>query len=249
MASDAHAATNGVSAGRVFSHAFGVLRSNPGVMFGVAFLLQAVPSLIIGMLRLSLTGRMLTRDDTVLVVLISIVFAFLNLLFAMIVQGALVRATVAHSEGRRASFGESFSAGANVGLPLIGVIILMSIGFAIGFLLFIVPGFILFAMWAVVVPVLVQERTGVFEAFGRSRALTKGARWKVIGIELLMLVAIYAVVIVVGLLAMGPARLSGLGAGPSAFSPVPMLFNALAEVFGVPGRRSSRSRQATSSSR
>ena len=35
------------------------------------------------------------------------------------------------------------------------------------------------------------ERTGVIEAFGRSRFLTKGARWKVFGIEAIILVAYY----------------------------------------------------------
>src|SRR3546814_13989713 len=55
-------------------------------------------------------------------------------------------------------------------------------------------------MWAVVAPALVEERTGVFGAFGRSRELTKGARWKVFGLELILLVAMWIVTLVFGLL-------------------------------------------------
>src|SRR3546814_19979116 len=58
----------------------------------------------------------------------------------------------------------------------------------------------LFCMWAVVAPALVEERTGVFGAFGRRRELTKGARWKVFGLELILLVAMWIVTLVFGLL-------------------------------------------------
>src|SRR3546814_8344703 len=58
----------------------------------------------------------------------------------------------------------------------------------------------LFCMWAVVAPALVEERTGVFGAFGRSRELTKGARWKVFGLELILLVAMWIVTLMFGLL-------------------------------------------------
>jgi hypothetical protein len=44
----------------------------------------------------------------------------------------------------------------------------------------------LLTMWAVIGPVLVAERTGLFETFGRSRALTRNTRWRIF---LLLLVA------------------------------------------------------------
>src|SRR3546814_7670999 len=93
-----------------------------------------------------------------------------------LVQGALVRATIAHTEGRRASFGESAAAWLVVALPLSGLSILAAIGIWLGLILLIVPGIMLFCMWAVVAPALVEERTGVFGVFGRSRELTKIGR-------------------------------------------------------------------------
>ena len=73
-------------------------------------------------------------------------------------------------------------------LPLIGLAILMALGIEFGLVLLIVPGVMLFVAWSVASPALVAERTGVFEAFGRSRFLTKGARWKVFGIEAILLI-------------------------------------------------------------
>ena len=117
--------------------------------------------------------------------------AFVGAVFAMViaalVQGALTRAVVSANEGRRASFGECLATGLHVFLPLIGLSILFSIGVGIGFVLLFVPGIILLLMWAVAVPALVVERTGVFGAFGRSAELTKGSRWKILGLFLVLL--------------------------------------------------------------
>ena len=110
------------------------------------------------------------------------------MVISALVQGALTRATVSANEGIRATFGQSLSAGLQVILSLIGLSILWSLGVGIGFVLLIVPGVILLMMWAVAVPALVVERAGVFAAFSRSAQLTKGARWKIFGLSLVLLV-------------------------------------------------------------
>ncbi len=70
-------------------------------------------------------------------------------------------------------------------LPLIGAGLLWELGIAVGFLLLIVPGLILITIWAVVVPAIVIEGAGVFEAFGRSRELVRGSGWPVFGVIML----------------------------------------------------------------
>jgi uncharacterized membrane protein len=67
-------------------------------------------------------------------------------------------------------------------LPLIGAGILAGIGIAIGLIIFIVPGLILLTIWSVIAPVIVVERSGAIDAFGRSRALVKGNGWQVFGV-------------------------------------------------------------------
>jgi uncharacterized membrane protein len=84
-------------------------------------------------------------------------------------------------------------AGLVVVLPLIGLGILHSLAVAVGFMLLIVPGVMLYMMWSVAAPALVAERNSVFAAFGRSRFLTRGARWKIFALQLVIIV-IYGMV-------------------------------------------------------
>jgi len=79
-------------------------------------------------------------------------------------------------EKGRADLSESFSYTASRLLTLLGAGIITGILVAIGLILLIVPGVILFLMFAVVVPSIVIERQGVFESLGRSRRLM-GRRW------------------------------------------------------------------------
>jgi hypothetical protein len=60
--------------------------------------------------------------------------------------------------------------------------VLAGLGIGIGLLLLIVPGLFLLTIWALIAPVIVVERAGVGEAFGRSRALVKGHGWQVFGV-------------------------------------------------------------------
>jgi len=48
------------------------------------------------------------------------------------------------------------------------------VGLIVGFVFLVVPGLYLMTIWAVLLPVAVVERPGVFEAFGRSRQLVSG---------------------------------------------------------------------------
>ena len=63
-------------------------------------------------------------------------------------------------------------------------------GVFVGLLLLIVPGLYLMTIWALLLPVMVVERPGVFDAFDRSRHLVSGNGWRVFGIILLGLLLI-----------------------------------------------------------
>jgi hypothetical protein len=178
----------GVSIGRIFSRAFGTIGSNPVATLGIAFLFGALPSLMIAYAIQSLGTEAFAALGTAAVIGISVLSALLAIVLAMITQGALVRATVAYSEGRKASFGESAMAGLSVALPLFLLGVGSAIGIGLGFLLLIVPGIILYVMWSVAAPALVEERLGPTEAFGRSNHLTSGVRWKIFGLLLVVLV-------------------------------------------------------------
>ncbi|HEX2232894.1 MAG TPA: hypothetical protein VHG69_05975, partial [Thermoleophilaceae bacterium] len=102
-------------------------------------------------------------------------------------QGMVVEAVRDILDGRRDhTVGSLFQSAAPVIVPLFLVGLLAGIGIAIGFLLLIVPGLILLTIWAVLAPVVVVERAGVLDAFGRSRQLVKGHGWQVFGVIVIL---------------------------------------------------------------
>jgi hypothetical protein len=104
-------------------------------------------------------------------------------------QGMVVEAVRDMQDGRRDfDLGGLFRSVLPVLAALIGAGILAGIGIAIGLILLIVPGLFLLTIWAVLAPVIVVERTGVFEAFGRSRNLVKGNGWQVFGVIVLLFI-------------------------------------------------------------
>ena len=62
---------------------------------------------------------------------------------------------------------------------------MVGIGVGIGIVLLIVPGVWLGTIWGLALPALLVERTGVFGALGRSRALVRGRFWAVLGLLVL----------------------------------------------------------------
>jgi hypothetical protein len=73
-------------------------------------------------------------------------------------------------------------------LPLIALALLESVLLVLGLIALIVPGIILYTMWLVAVAACVVERTGPWRSLRRSQELTKGHRWKVFGLFLVLLV-------------------------------------------------------------
>lgn len=229
MATVAASEERSVSIGRVFSRGFGTIASNPAVTLGVAFAFGAVPSVLLSWAIQNFRAESLDLFGGLAALAIFIVSVVVAVLLGMITQGALVRATVAYSEGRKASFGESAMAGLSVALPLFGLAILSSLGIALGFLLLIVPGVMLYVMWSVAAPALVEERLGPIEALGRSRELTSGARWKIFGLTLVVLVVYWMFSALIGVISVmfygGVERFAqvaqeGLPLGYLAFSAV-----------------------------
>lgn len=102
-------------------------------------------------------------------------------------QGMVVSAAEDILDGRRDhTVGSLLSSTTPVIAPLFGAGLLAGIAVAIGFVFLIVPGLYLLTIWAVIAPVIVLERAGVFESFGRSRHLVKGNGWQVFGVIVIL---------------------------------------------------------------
>jgi hypothetical protein len=131
--------------------------------------------------------------------------------------------------GRPVDLVASFGQASRRFLPVIGVGLLMAFLGGLASVLLIVPGLILLTMWYVATPVCVVERIGPWKSLRRSAALTKGNRWKLFG--MMVLVAIITVVgqsLVGGLTAM-----TGVTIGLVAHLLWSALIGAFSAILGV----------------
>ena len=86
-------------------------------------------------------------------------------------------------------------------ISLILLAIVVGVLTFIGFLLIVIPGIILTLMWIVSTPSMIVENKGVFDSMSRSSELTKGNRWRILGVGLLLLIAYIVLFVVIAILA------------------------------------------------
>ena len=116
------------------------------------------------------------------------IMSIISFVLGYLVTAVLVYGTVRELRGNRASIGDCIRGGFAVLLPVIGVAILSALIMIAGAVLLVVPGIIAFVVLWVAVPVAVVERPGVTASLGRSVELTKGYRWQIFGLLLLLLI-------------------------------------------------------------
>lgn len=201
-----------------------VLKRNLASFFVLALLLYGLPSAIVTLMNADDFRRFQDGDfghvgpGLGLGWLVSVVTG-------AILQGALVHGAVEDLNGRRASISDSLAVGLRAFLPLIGIAILAFVALFVGYLLLVVPGVILTCMWMVAVPAFIVERTTITGAFGRSAELTRGNRWRIFGLLLLWICAVFVVSLVIGFVG-GIAAFMTDGAGDPA-NPATVLTNAV----------------------
>jgi hypothetical protein len=109
----------------------------------------------------------------------------LVIVLSPLATAVVLYAAFQHMRGRPVRLAESLSHGLARFLPLVGLIILQTLGLMVGLTLLFIPGLILLTMWYVAVPACVVEKTGPIRSLARSRQLTKGFRWKLFVLLLL----------------------------------------------------------------
>jgi hypothetical protein len=167
----------------VLSEAWQYYRKFAAHLLAIAFVIYVVAAIIAALL--SLAG-----------VIGSLLALIVELFAGFLLQAALVKSVQDIRDGRAdLSVGETVSAGLRDIWPVAAASILAGIAIAIGLVLLIVPGLWLITIWAVIIPVIVIERSGALASFGRSRQLVRGHGWHVFG----TLVLVFIIEIVVDL--------------------------------------------------
>jgi hypothetical protein len=130
-----------------------------------------------------------------------VVGGVVRLVCTSLADATIIYGVVQMLRGRGFTIADSLNAGLARISAVIGVSLVVGILVGLGAILLIVPGVIVWCMYAVAIPVCVAERTGIGASLTRSAFLTKGNRWRILGL--------FAVVFVVTLLI--GAILGGLG--------------------------------------
>lgn len=172
-----------VDLGRVIQRTFSAVKQNAAVFFGAAAILVGAPSIL-----LAVGQDYLLKDGYGLGLLLSMLGSVLNFVGLYLLQGMVVKAAVNGFNGKATAFGDAFSVGVQNFFPLLGFAIVASVGMTLGLILLVVPGVILAVMWSVGAPVVVVEKRGVLASLQRSRELTKGYRWSVLGLLVIYLI-------------------------------------------------------------
>ena len=178
-----------VSIGRVFERAIATIQHNPLTVLLLAFLFGALPNLAFLHVMDELE-RSTNTDSSVPGLLVYLATGiFLWSILASLVQAVLSQAVIAESEGKRTNLARSFAAAGRVAPAFVGLTLVTSLAMSLGLLVLIVPGLVLWVLWSVTIPVLIQERNGIAGALHRSSRLTKDVRWLVLALLLILLVA------------------------------------------------------------
>lgn len=194
--------------GRVFNTTFGVITRNIGLCVGLALLFSGLPTFLFQLWNEARMSKLAGVDpsnvalaDPNVVIrdsLVTLAFGLVYFLLSLLLQSALVRATIEDLNGKKPGFGDSVQIALQCLLPTVGIGILVALGAGIASFALLIPGIILWLGWSVSIPVLVQERRGVFGSMSRSRALAKGNRWSLFGLFVILFILAMVIQAVLG---------------------------------------------------
>ena len=180
-----------ISVGDIVNETLAIVRRNLKPFAIVAVLFVLLPQAVAAWFQLSVLR---SGGDDGLWGLIMLPIGLVSLLG----QAALLVGALEDQRGHRLAFGEMIAGGAgNFGRILL-ISIVMGFCLAIGFVLFLVPGLILTTMWAVAEPAYLARKAGLGAALSESAALTKGNRWRILGLIGIYILTLIVLMIVIG---------------------------------------------------
>lgn len=178
------------SAGYVLSSSFRILFRNFLPIGLLSLVLIALPSLLIQLLitRPMTTKFLAGESNFSTTAYFSTVIGQTVLLYLLIalMMAAVTGAAISALRGADVDIMPSVRKGLKSILSVFIAFFIAAIAMTLGFVLLVVPGVIIALMWSVLVPAIVNEKRGPFSALGRSRELTKGYRWQIFAIFIIL---------------------------------------------------------------
>jgi hypothetical protein len=151
------------------------------------------------------------------------VWFLVGMLLAVVLSGlsqaVVLTAAFEDMRGRPVDMLASFLVGWRRFPAVIGVTLLAGFFTGLAFLALIFPGYMVMTMLFVATPVCVVERLGPIASLGRSAVLTKGTRWRVFGMMI--------VVGIIGAIGTGMVEALAYGVGPTIAPVVKVIWQGL----------------------
>ena len=174
---------------RVFGHVWWKLFLIAAVPTAIQFALAAFsPPTVDAVYRGRVLVGVIPRTDVVVECLDLLASAFANAVSVFGVHQVLL--------GRNFVISESLLWSLRRFAPLVAALILYALIVALGSVLLVVPGIAAYLAFSVTAPVCVVEGRGPIGSLRRSGALTRGVRWRLMGLELLVRLPLLLVVVV-----------------------------------------------------
>jgi len=165
--------------GRVLSRAIGICGRNI-IPFTLIGLLTSLPNFGPSLLA---SSHYATEHAAIRI----LPFSFTSLVFIPIGFAIVLLVTLQDLDGAAPDFGAATRQAFARYLPLLGCTICGGLAVIGGMILLVVPGIIFLVLLSVCGQACVAERLGPIASLSRSAALTKGKRWRVLGLMLVIL--------------------------------------------------------------
>lgn len=203
--------------GQILNRTFAVLSRNL-LPFCVVTAIAYLPNLL-------LLERQTTNEAPGRVAAMAFAGIVLSLVFSALSQAIVLFGAFEDMRGRPVDLIASLKVGLERFFAVIGVALLVGILTVLAAILLFFPAFIVMSMLFVAMPVCIVERLGPVKSLGRSSALTKGYRWKVFGLWLVIMMAT----------GVGSGMLGGISyaTGPIVGGLLKLIWGALAGAFNA----------------
>lgn len=203
--------------GQILNRTFAVLSRNL-LPFCVVTAIAYLPNLLL------LEGQDANENPGRVAVMV-LAGAVLSLVLSALSQAIVLFGAFEDMRGRPVDVIASLKVGLARFFPVVGVALLVGLLTALAAILLVFPAFIVMSMLFVAMPVCIVERLGPVKSLGRSSALTKGHRWKVFGLWLVIML----------ITAVGSGMLGGISVatGPIVGGLLKLIWGALAGAFNA----------------
>ncbi|MDB5674136.1 MAG: hypothetical protein JWM65_1118 [Sphingomonas bacterium] len=177
--------STGPEIGRVWSQGFDALGRRLGEILFVSFIFGGLPVALFRVLSAHVAIAFPTSIWMTLAAMLAM-FTMTSVFGMTAAYGLISRLVIATLDGRDEPVGRAVDNITRRFPILIAMALLTNLGVGLATLLLFIPGIMLLTAWAISIPVASVEALGPIESLRRSMRLTRGARWQVFGLMLVL---------------------------------------------------------------